>query len=440
MKKMKNISKYGMMAVGIMCSGAMFAQSYTSYLTGNPVDLEVQPQFGLCLMGGAGESDEAMIWFLERANGGDVVVLRASGSDGYNEYMYTELGVDLNSVETIVFNTAEAANDPYVIERVQNAEAIWMAGGDQNDYVTFWQDTPIQDAINNLLNVKQGPVGGISAGMAVLGQAYFPASSGTINSENALNNPFAPQMQFGWNDFIDAPFMQNVITETHLNDPERIRYGRVTAFLARLGFDQGIRPFGMASNEYCAIAIDENGLARAFGEYPAFDDDFVYFLQGNCVEPSGPEIIVENQPLTWDRNNQAVKVYQVPATANGQNYLDLNTWTDGEGGFWEDWYVVSGELTRSTDATAPDCLVSVRNQRTIDAVVFPNPTSGALTIKTGETNWKYRVYDLTGRLLQSGNELTTERTLDLGDMPSGLYKLSVETENEFFSTSFVVSQ
>jgi hypothetical protein len=135
-----------------------------------------------------------------------------------------------------------------------------------------------------------------------------------------------------------------------------------------------------------------------------------------------------------------VKVYQVPATVTGQNYLDLNTWTDGEGGFWEDWYVVSGELTRSTDATAPDCLVAVRNQRSIDAVVFPNPTSGALTIKTGETNWQYRVYDLSGRLLESGNEPSTERTLDFSQMPSGLYKLTVETENAFFSTSFVVSQ
>ena len=436
---MKKLNLIGLIAILMFSASALFAQSYTSYLTGSPVDADVQPQFGLCLMGGAGESDEAMTWFLERANGGDVVVLRASGEDGYNNYMFSELGVEVNSVETIVFNTADAASDPYVIERVGNAEAIWMAGGDQNDYITFWQDTPIQDAINDLINLKQGPVGGISAGMAVLGQAYFPASSGTINSENALNNPFATQMQFGWNDFIDAPFMQNVITETHLNDPDRIRYGRITAFLARLGFDQGIRPFGMASNEYCAIAIDENGLARAFGEYPDFDDDFVYFLQGNCAEPSGPEVIAENQPLTWDRNNQAVKVYQVPATVNGQNYLDLNDWINGEGGAWEDWYVINGELTRSADADAPDCSVGLRDLGTIEALIFPNPTTGLMTIKTGELNWNYRIYDMTGRLLEAGNEPTTERILDLRNMLSGIYKLTVETEAAFFSTSVVVS-
>ncbi len=78
-------------------------QAYTSYFVGHP-DTVVQAAGGLCLMGGATESDEAMQWFLRRANGGDVVVLRATGSDGYNNYFYQTLGVAVNSVETIVFN------------------------------------------------------------------------------------------------------------------------------------------------------------------------------------------------------------------------------------------------------------------------------------------------------------------------------------------------
>jgi cyanophycinase-like exopeptidase len=38
-----------------------------------------------------------------------------------------------------------------VIEQLLNAEAIWIAGGDQFDYVSFWQGTPVEDAINNFL-------------------------------------------------------------------------------------------------------------------------------------------------------------------------------------------------------------------------------------------------------------------------------------------------
>ena len=38
-------------------------------------------------MGGSRENDNAMRWFLKQADGGDILVLRASGSNGYNDYM-----------------------------------------------------------------------------------------------------------------------------------------------------------------------------------------------------------------------------------------------------------------------------------------------------------------------------------------------------------------
>ena len=47
-------------------------------------------------MGGATEDDNAMKWFLEQANGGDVLILRTSGSDGYNQYFYSQLGISVN--------------------------------------------------------------------------------------------------------------------------------------------------------------------------------------------------------------------------------------------------------------------------------------------------------------------------------------------------------
>ncbi|MGB1051122.1 MAG: hypothetical protein ACPGYF_04110, partial [Chitinophagales bacterium] len=70
------------------------SQDYTSYFTGSTEDTVTSPLGGVCLMGGATEDDNAMQWFLEQANGGDVLVLRASGSDGYNQYLYNDLGVN----------------------------------------------------------------------------------------------------------------------------------------------------------------------------------------------------------------------------------------------------------------------------------------------------------------------------------------------------------
>ena len=125
------------------------AQNYTEYATGNSNDIDVAPTFGICMMGGASENDNAMIWFLERANGGDVVVLRASGSDGYNNYMYSQLGVSVNSVTTFVIHNENGALNPYVLEKVENAEAIWFAGGDQYDYVSYFKDNAMEDALNS---------------------------------------------------------------------------------------------------------------------------------------------------------------------------------------------------------------------------------------------------------------------------------------------------
>ncbi|MCH2215969.1 MAG: cyanophycinase, partial [Flavobacteriales bacterium] len=124
----------------LLASIGLNAQTYLSERVGSDTDLDVEPDFGLCLMGGAGESDAAMTWFLEKANGGDVLVIRANGIGGYNNYMFSELGVTLNSVETISFEDEDAATEPYVLQRLAEAEAIWMAGGNQAVYTSYWKD------------------------------------------------------------------------------------------------------------------------------------------------------------------------------------------------------------------------------------------------------------------------------------------------------------
>ena len=57
-------------------------QSYTSWVTGDGDDVESNPDAMLVLAGGAGESDPAMIRFLEGADGGDVLVMREVDAGG----------------------------------------------------------------------------------------------------------------------------------------------------------------------------------------------------------------------------------------------------------------------------------------------------------------------------------------------------------------------
>ena len=61
-----------------------FQPQYKSFFTGNKNDKIGSPKGGICLMGGSRENDNAMRWFLNQADGGDILVLRASGSNGYN--------------------------------------------------------------------------------------------------------------------------------------------------------------------------------------------------------------------------------------------------------------------------------------------------------------------------------------------------------------------
>jgi len=106
---------------------------------------------------------------MHKANRGDVLVLRASGSDGYNNYMYSGLGISVNSVETIVFNNSSASSEAYIHQKIQQAEAIWFAGGDQWDYVSYWRNSPIDSLINVALANRNIVIGGTSAGMAIQG-------------------------------------------------------------------------------------------------------------------------------------------------------------------------------------------------------------------------------------------------------------------------------
>lgn len=76
------------------------------------------------------------------------------------------------------------------MEQIANAEAIWMAGGNQWNYVDYWRNSQMGQNINENIANKNIVIGGTSAGMAVLGGIYFTAQFGTITSMTALQNPY----------------------------------------------------------------------------------------------------------------------------------------------------------------------------------------------------------------------------------------------------------
>jgi cyanophycinase len=239
------------------------------WLTGNPENADRSAQGGpaLLLMGGNFDIDEA---FVQHAypivNGGDIVVLRTAGSDGYNDYLYALAtgALQPDSVETLRVDTRSKAESAYVAWAVRNAELVYFAGGDQSDYLNQWQDTALEAAVREAW-ARGAVIGGISAGLAIQGEhIYDPDGISAATSSEAIADPYRSSLRFA-RDFLGLPVLAGVITDSHF--AQRDRMGRLLAFMARLredGVAASIR--GLGIDEDTALFIDASGRAVVEGD------------------------------------------------------------------------------------------------------------------------------------------------------------------------------
>lgn len=236
------------------------------YRVGQSTDVQVHPRAGYALMGGGTDLYEAFRWLCARADGGDFVVLRASGTDAYDPYINGLCG--LNSVTTVVIPDREAALESRVEATIRHAAAIFIAGGDQSKYTHFWRGTPVEAALRDA--VKRGiPIGGTSAGLAVMGEFIYSAEGDRpddhdLTSDEAMADPFNRQVVVS-PDLLGIPILRGVIIDTHFDT--RQREGRLVTFMARIleqGQTKKIRGIGVS--EKTALLVEPNGEARAVGK------------------------------------------------------------------------------------------------------------------------------------------------------------------------------
>ncbi len=264
------------------------AKSYDYWITGNPANAHpAKTRGGLFLAGGGGDVAAAWRWFVECAGGGDIVALRASGGDALQDYVFSKVG-GVDSMETIKFNDASAAKDPRVLEIIAHADGIFIAGGDQSKYVNWWKGTPVGEALN--AHIRAGkPIGGTSAGLAVLGEYYFAAFHASINSDTAMANPFDRSVTVG-HDFLSAPALVGVLTDTHFM--ARSRLGRLITFMARTIVDEKPKHLvGLGIDEMTAACVEPDGKAKIFSE----KEGCAWLL----VPTKKPEQVVAGKPLIF---------------------------------------------------------------------------------------------------------------------------------------------
>ena len=302
---------------------AFCAKQYSYYRVGNPNDITTSTTPGTVLMGGGTDVDAAFQWMCQRSGNGDFLVIRATGTDAYNPYIQ-QLCPSENSVATLIIPNRTAASDPFVISTIQNAEALWIAGGDQSDYINYWQGTPVEQALNGLI-ASGVPIGGTSAGMNVLSEFIYSAeASQGVTSSEALADPFNKYITLA-RDFVNLSNLQGIIDDPHF--VTRDRMGRDLAFMCRIytnGWSSA--PRDIAIDEKTALLIDNSGNGSVVGT------STVYFMQA----PGAPQVCQPGTPLTY----QNIAVYRIDAG----NTFNLSTWK-GKGGTTYTVSAIAGVLS-----------------------------------------------------------------------------------------------
>ena len=254
----------------------------TSYLTGNNQDVcpDLGTSAGLLLMGGGSDVDAAFSNRVKpKISGGDIVVIRTSGSDGYNDYLKGLTGAD--SVETLIIDNRTKADSDYVDWVIRSAEFLWISGGDQSDYLNQWAGTKVQAAINHVYQ-KNGIIGGTSAGNAVQSQhIYDPDGISGAVSDEVVTDYCHNTINFSSN-FLSTAIMNNVITDTHF--AERDRMGRLGVFVSKLGYSN----VGIGVSEATSIYFTEDGNGVVDGSnevYIVSGDSQTQNIQTQCGAP-----------------------------------------------------------------------------------------------------------------------------------------------------------
>ena len=263
------------------------------FFSGNPED--VKPKLHgpyLILAGGGTDQDAAMQAAIDGVRGCndcattiDVVVLRASGEEGYNPWFMGLKGV--NSVASYVITDRASGDREDVAKAVRNAELVFFAGGDQCNYVRWIKGTKTAQAVDSVYR-RGGAVGGTSAGLAIQGEiAYDSCPNQSAKSADVLMDPYHEDVSLS-RDFFRWPTLRGVITDTHFR--ERDRMGRLLVFLARTmsGGDMR-RVTGLGVDAKTVVLVDKKGVGKVYGEGAAFV----------VIADRKPDVIEREIPLTY---------------------------------------------------------------------------------------------------------------------------------------------
>lgn len=186
---------------------------------------------------------------------------------------------------------------------------------------------------------------------------------------------------------------------------------------------------------------------------PAFNGIFRRYMQRNSIVDG------------WGQITTAYGTFDVLRVKSFLNYTDSVYVDFGPGGTWfemptpdqiEYTWIANGYkipiLTVVTDDDGSGGEVvtrvefkdidrgfsSTEKYETEDIVIFPSPASNQINIILNQPNTEISIYDMSGELVFSDNDLTGNLTIDVSEWSRGLYMVKIVEDTKVSSSKFVV--
>ena len=185
----------------------------------------------------------------------------------YFQWLGSTAGQNVQAFNVEVPSLADA-NDPAKVGVVENADAIFIKGGDQGEYFDKWNATLLETHIRSVVQTRAGAIGGTSAGAMSQAQYCLCGGADLISADvladaktSYLNDVSQPGTSGIHADFLN--FVPGVYVETHYT--QRARMVRMIGVLARAVDDFGNHALlGIGLEQKTGVVI-QNGIAEVIG-------------------------------------------------------------------------------------------------------------------------------------------------------------------------------
>lgn len=269
---------------------------------------------------------------------------------------------------------------------------------------------------------------------------YYEADGVTLSNvgifyKNQLSNPSIPQATFSANNSLERYY--NVVPQlsNNLLDNANFELGNLTSW-----FGSNINTLS-GSDVYQGSTSGRilSGTGNIFTLAPVEPSEQynLSFYTRWFVSPAAPiSVQIRNA------SNDAIIFSQLMSANTNWNLVQFNFTVPSnvvaikiyfEKGNEPGWFIDNVVLTKS--AALNNSIFENKS-----AKIYPNPTSGIITIKTSEPITSIKVYNLQGQLiLENKNLKNIEATLNIENNLKGIYLVSIETEKSTLTEKIILN-